>query len=69
VSVRRWLRSRIGHRLPLKTPQVLTVDRLGDFGIDPRTVWDTKTIRRWDVMGEIRKRVKKAFDEEDIEMP
>jgi small conductance mechanosensitive channel len=30
---------------------------------------DTKPIRQWDVMGEIRKRVKKAFDEEGIEIP
>ncbi|MBU2009874.1 MAG: mechanosensitive ion channel family protein [Chloroflexi bacterium] len=53
----------------LKTPQVLRVDNLGDSGIELKVLGDTKPIRQWDVMGEIRKRVKKAFDEEGIEIP
>jgi moderate conductance mechanosensitive channel len=53
----------------IKTPQVLRVDNLGDSGIDLKILGDTKPIRQWDVMGEIRKRVKKAFDEEGIEIP
>ncbi len=44
-------------------------DNLGDSGIDLKVVGDTKPMRQWDVMGEIRKRVKKAFDEEGIEIP
>jgi small-conductance mechanosensitive channel len=55
--------------LIIKTPQVLRVDNLGDSGIDLKILGDTKPIRQWDVMGEIRKRVKKAFDEEGIEIP
>jgi moderate conductance mechanosensitive channel len=55
--------------LIIKTPQVLRVDNLGDSGIDLKILGDTKPIRQWDVMGEIRKRVKKAFDEENIEIP
>ena len=55
--------------LILKTPQVLRVDNLGDSGIDLKVLGDTKPIRQWDVTGEIRKRVKKAFDEEGIEIP
>lgn len=55
--------------LIIKTPQVLRVDNLGDSGIDLKIVGDTKPIRQWDVMGEIRKRVKKTFDEEGIEIP
>ena len=55
--------------LILKTPQVLRVDNLGDSGIELKVLGDTKPIRQWDVMGEIRKRVKKAFDEEGIEIP
>jgi small conductance mechanosensitive channel len=55
--------------LILKTPQVLRVDNLGDSGIELKILGDTKPIRQWDVMGEIRKRVKKAFDEEGIEIP
>jgi small conductance mechanosensitive channel len=53
----------------IKTPQVLRVDNLGDSGIDIKILGDTKPIRQWDVMGEIRKRIKKAFDEEGIEIP
>jgi len=55
--------------LIIKTPQVLRVDNLGASGVDLKILGDTKPIRQWDVMGEIRKRVKKAFDEEGIEMP
>ena len=55
--------------LIIKTPQVLRVDNLGDSGIDLKILGDTKPIRQWDVMGEIRKRVKKTFDEEGIEIP
>jgi small conductance mechanosensitive channel len=55
--------------LIIKTPQVLRVDNLGDSGIDLKILGDTKPIRQWDIMGEIRKRVKKAFDEEGIEIP
>ena len=52
-----------------KTPEVLRVDNLGDSGIDLKILGETKPIRQWDVMGEIRKRIKKAFDEEGIEIP
>jgi small-conductance mechanosensitive channel len=55
--------------LILKTPQVLRVDKLGDSGIELKVLGDTKPIRQWDVMGEIRKRIKRAFDEEGIEIP
>lgn len=53
----------------LKTPQVLRVDKLGDSGIDIKIIGDTQPIKQWDVMGEIRKRLKEAFDKEGIEIP
>ncbi len=55
--------------LILKPPQVLRVDNLGESGVDIKILGDTKPIRQWDVMGELRKRLKKAFDEEGIEIP
>jgi small conductance mechanosensitive channel len=55
--------------LILKAPQALRVDDLGSSGIDIKILGDTKPIRQWDVMGELRKRLKKAFDEEGIEIP
>ena len=53
----------------LKPPEALRVDNLGDSGIDIKILGDTKPIRQWEVMGELRKRIKKAFDEEGIEIP
>jgi small conductance mechanosensitive channel len=53
----------------IKAPQVLRVDNLGDSGIELKILGDTKPIMQWDVMGEIRKRIKKAFDDEGIEIP
>jgi small conductance mechanosensitive channel len=55
--------------LILKAPQALRVDDLGASAIDIKILGDTKPIRQWDVMGELRKRLKKAFDEEGIEIP
>jgi len=50
-------------------PQVLRVDSLGDSGIDIKILGSTKPMRQWETMGEMRKRIKKAFDEEGIEIP
>ena len=50
-------------------PQALRVDNLGDSGIDIKVLGETKPIRQWEVMGELRKRLKQAFDEEGIEIP
>ena len=55
--------------LILKAPEVLRVDKLGDSGIELKIVGDTKPIEQWNVMGEIRKRLAKAFAEEGIEIP
>jgi small conductance mechanosensitive channel len=53
----------------LKPPQVLRVDNLGDSGIDIKVTGDTKPIQQWAIMGELRLRIKKAFDREGIEIP
>jgi small-conductance mechanosensitive channel len=50
-------------------PQVLRVDNLGDSGIDIKILGDVKPIEQWSVMGELRLRLKKAFDAEGIEIP
>ena len=50
-------------------PKSLRVDNLGDSGIDIKVVGDTKPVKQWKVMGELRKRIKKAFDDEGIEIP
>jgi len=53
----------------LTPPQVLRVDALGDSGIDIKILGDTKPIKQWEIMGELRKRIKRVFDEEGIEIP
>lgn len=55
--------------LLLSVPQVLRVDDLGTHGIEIKILGETKPIYQWEAMGELRKRIKKAFDEEGIEIP
>jgi len=50
-------------------PQVLRVDNLGDSGIDIKILGEVKPMQQWAVMGELRLRIKKAFDAEEIEIP
>jgi small conductance mechanosensitive channel len=52
-----------------KTPWILRVEEFGDSGIIIRAVGDTKPMTQWGIMGELRRRVKRAFDEENIEIP
>ncbi len=57
-------------RQVIKTPpQVLRVNKLGDSGIDIKIVGDVKPMQQWATMGELRLRLKKAFDAEGIEIP
>ncbi len=51
------------------TPKVLRVNKLGDSGIDIKILGDVKPLEQWNVMGELRYRIKKAFDAESIEIP
>ena len=55
--------------LMLTPPQVLRVDAFEDSGIAIKILGDTKPIKQWDIMGELRRRLKRAFDEEGIEIP
>ena len=53
----------------LDTPQVLRIDAFEDSGVSIRILGETKAMWQWAVMGELRKRLKKTFDEEGIEIP
>jgi moderate conductance mechanosensitive channel len=55
--------------LILTPPKVLRVDNLGDSGVEIKILGETKPIKQWDVMGELRLRLKRAFDKEGIEIP
>ncbi|HEC77711.1 MAG TPA: mechanosensitive ion channel family protein [candidate division WOR-3 bacterium] len=52
-----------------KPPQVLRVDALGDSGIEIKILGETAPSAQWDIMGELRKRIKREFDREGIEIP
>ena len=49
--------------------QVLRVDEFGASGIAMKVLGETQPIRQWEVAGEFRKRIKRAFDEAGIEIP
>lgn len=53
----------------LETPAFLRVDNFGDSSIDIKITGRTKPLRQWDVTGELRKRLKVAFDKHGIEIP
>jgi small-conductance mechanosensitive channel len=53
----------------IKTPQVLRIDKLGESGIDIKILGDTQPLEQWAVTGELRKRIKEAFDNAGIEIP
>jgi small-conductance mechanosensitive channel len=52
-----------------KTPWLLRVDEFGESGITIKMVGETEPVRQWDVMGEFRRRIKRVFDDEGVEIP
>jgi len=55
--------------LILKPPQFLRVDDFADSAVVIKILGETKPLKQWDVTGELRKRIKIAFDREKIEIP
>ncbi len=53
----------------IKTPQFLRINDLGDSSVVFKILGDTIPLQHWAVMGEMRKRIKIAFDKEGIEIP
>jgi small-conductance mechanosensitive channel len=53
----------------IKPPQFLRIDDFADSAIIIKILGDTKPIKQWDVAGELRKRLKIAFDKEGIDIP
>lgn len=50
-------------------PVALRVENLGESSVDIKIVGETKPSRQWDATGELRLRLKKAFDKEGIDIP
>lgn len=53
----------------LKAPQFLRIDNFADSAIEIKIIGETPAHKKWDVTGELRKRIKLAFDQEGIEIP
>ncbi|MFH1759213.1 MAG: mechanosensitive ion channel family protein [Patescibacteria group bacterium] len=53
----------------LKTPEFVRIDSFGDSSINIRISTEVKPLEQWSVAGELRKRIKEAFDKEKIEIP
>lgn len=55
--------------LILEPPKVLRVDAFEESGIALKVLATTKPMKQWEVAGELRQRIKVAFDAEGIEIP
>lgn len=53
----------------IKAPQFLRVDDFADSAIIIKILGDTEASKQWEVAGELRMRLKIAFDKEGIEIP
>jgi small conductance mechanosensitive channel len=53
----------------ISPPQFLRVDQFADSAIIVKILGDTKPLKQWEISGELRKRIKIAFDREGIEIP
>jgi moderate conductance mechanosensitive channel len=53
----------------IQPPQFLRVDDFADSAVVVKILGETKPLKQWDVTGELRKRIKIAFDREGIEIP
>ncbi len=56
-------------KLIRSAPKALRLENFGDSSMDIKVVGETRPSKQWEVAGELRKRVKKAFDSEGIEIP
>lgn len=55
--------------LIINSPKFLRVNEFGESAIIIKILGDTKPLKQWEVAGELRKRLKIAFDKEGIVIP
>ncbi|MES4792012.1 MAG: mechanosensitive ion channel family protein [Chloroflexota bacterium] len=53
----------------LSTPSVLRVDALAEDGVELKVVGDVRAFKKWELMGELRRRIKDRFARDGIEIP
>ena len=52
-----------------KAPEFIRIDNLADSSVDIKISGEVKPLEQWDVLGELRYRIKNAFDKNEIEIP
>ena len=52
-----------------KAPEFIRVDNFGASSVDIKISGEVEPLEQWNVLGELRKRIKDAFDREGIEIP
>jgi small conductance mechanosensitive channel len=55
--------------LIVEPPKVLRVNAFEESGIQLKVLGTTVPMKQWDVAGQLRRRIKAAFDAEGIEIP
>jgi small-conductance mechanosensitive channel len=53
----------------IKPPQFLRVNDFADSSVIIKILGETRPLKQWEITGELRKRIKIAFDREGIEIP
>lgn len=53
----------------ITVPKVLRVEMLGDSGVIVKVTGDVRPFLQWELMGELRRRVRERFRKEGIEIP
>lgn len=56
-------------KLIRSAPKALRLDNFSDSSMEIKVIGETKASMQWEVAGELRKRIKKAFDIDGIEIP
>jgi len=52
-----------------KAPEFVRIEKFDDSSINIKILGETKPMKQWDVAGELRSRIKTAFEKEGIEIP
>lgn len=53
----------------ISAPQFVRINEFADSAIVVKILGDTKPLKQWEVAGELRRRLKEAFEKEGIEIP
>ncbi|NCS98595.1 mechanosensitive ion channel family protein [Candidatus Parcubacteria bacterium] len=53
----------------IDAPKYVRIDSFDDSSISIKILGETKPLAQWEIAGEMRARLKKAFDEEGVEIP